>query len=146
MTPRPILIIECDATLRADLAEQIALEGSFTAVGAESAAGATAKLSEADFRYDAILLDVGLSDADGRVFCARLRRDGNTMPIIMLTGTHAEQDAVRGLDAGAKGPWRNKCFKVVVDWARWCSSIHHGILAWMFIAASRASVTLMPFG
>jgi DNA-binding response OmpR family regulator len=101
MNPRPILIIECDATLRATLAEQIALEGSFTAVGAESAAEATAKLSEADFRYDAILLDVGLSDADGRDFCAKLRRDGNTMPIIILTGAHAEQDVVRGLDAGA---------------------------------------------
>src|SRR6478672_5662416 len=101
MTPRPILIIEGDATLRATLAEQIALEGSFTAVGAESAAEATAKLSEAGFRYDAILLDVGLSDADGRDFCARLRRGGNTMPIIMLTSAHAEQDVVRGLDAGA---------------------------------------------
>ena len=33
MTPRPILIIEDDAALSATLAEQIAMEGSFTAVG-----------------------------------------------------------------------------------------------------------------
>src|SRR3954467_5728682 len=101
MTPRPILIIEDDAALRATLAEQIALDGSFFAVAAESASEATAKLGEADVRYDAILLDVGLPDADGRDFCAKLRRDGNTTPIIMLTGAHAEADVVRGLDAGA---------------------------------------------
>ncbi len=73
MTPRPILIIEDDATLRATLAEQIAMDGSFIAVAAESASEATAKLAEADVRYDAILLDVGLPDADGRDFCAKLR-------------------------------------------------------------------------
>jgi DNA-binding response OmpR family regulator len=101
MTPRPILIIEDDATLRATLAEQIAMEGSFFAVAAESASEATAKLAEADVRYDAILLDIGLPDADGRDFCAQLRRDGNTTPIIMLTGADAEADVVRGLDAGA---------------------------------------------
>jgi DNA-binding response OmpR family regulator len=101
MTPRPILIIEDDATLRATLAEQIAMDGNFIAVAAESASEATAKLAEADVRYDAILLDVGLPDADGRDFCAKLRRDGNTTPIIMLTGADAEADVVRGLDAGA---------------------------------------------
>ena len=101
MTPRPILIIEDDATLRATLAEQIALEGSFIADAAESASDAATKLAGMDVRYDAILLDVGLPDADGRDFCAKLRRDGNTTPIIMLTGADAEADVVRGLDAGA---------------------------------------------
>jgi DNA-binding response OmpR family regulator len=101
MTPRPILIIEDDATLRATLAEQIGMDGSFITVAAESASEAAAKLAEADVRYDAILLDVGLPDGDGRDFCAQLRRDGNTTPIIMLTGADAEADVVRGLDAGA---------------------------------------------
>ena len=101
MTPRPILIIEDDATLRATLAEQIAMDGNFVAVAAETASEAAAKLAEADVRYDAILLDVGRPDADGRDFCAKLRRDGNTTPIIMLTGADAEADVVRGLDAGA---------------------------------------------
>jgi len=100
-TPRPILIIEDDAALRATLAEQIALGGDFTADEAESAGEAEAKLSSADARYDAILLDIGLPDADGRDFCAKLRRDGRRMPVIMLTGADAEQDVVRGLDAGA---------------------------------------------
>ena len=101
MTPRPILIIEDDAALRATLAEQIAMDGSFTVVAAETASEAASRLAEADVRYDAILMDVGLPDADGRDFCAQLRRDGNTTPIIMLTGADAEADVVRGLDAGA---------------------------------------------
>ncbi len=100
-TPRPILIVEDDAALRATLAEQLALNGDFTADEAESAGEAEAKLADANARYDAILLDIGLPDADGRDFCAKLRRDGRRMPVIMLTGADAEQDVVRGLDAGA---------------------------------------------
>jgi DNA-binding response OmpR family regulator len=103
-SPRPILIVEDDAALRATLAEQIALSGSggeFRVEEAETAAEAAAKLDEGGARFDAVLLDVGLPDADGREFCARLRRDGKRMPVIMLTGRDAEQDVVRGLDAGA---------------------------------------------
>jgi DNA-binding response OmpR family regulator len=99
--PRPILIVEDDAALRATLAEQIMLGGEFRIVEAETAADAAAKLGEDGARYDAILLDVGLPDGDGREFCAKLRRDGKRMPVIMLTGADAEQDVVRGLDAGA---------------------------------------------
>ena len=98
---RPILIVEDDAALRATLAEQIAQDSEFVADEASSAAEATAKLAEAESRYDAILLDIGLPDADGRDFCARLRREGKKMPVIMLTGADAEQDVVRGLDSGA---------------------------------------------
>ena len=101
MTPRPILIVEDDAALRATLAEQLALNGDFTADEAESASAAEAKLADANARYDAILLDIGLPDADGRDFCAKLRREGRRMPVIMLTGADGEQDVVRGLDSGA---------------------------------------------
>ena len=98
---RPILIVEDDEALRASLAEQIAMEGEFIVHEAGSAAEAMTKLADAETRYDAILLDIGLPDADGRDVCARLRRDGQRMPIIMLTGADAEQDVVRGLDSGA---------------------------------------------
>src|ERR687894_1037893 len=98
---RPILIVEDDAALRATLAEQIMLAGEFRAVEAGTAADAAAKLGEDGARYDAILLDIGLPDGDGREFCAKLRRDGKRMPVIMLTGADGEQDVVRGLDAGA---------------------------------------------
>jgi DNA-binding response OmpR family regulator len=95
------LIVEDDAALRATLAEQLSADGTFHAEEAESAAEATAKLTDADARYDAVLLDIGLPDGDGRELCATLRRHGKNMPVIMLTGADGEQDVVRGLDAGA---------------------------------------------
>src|SRR5689334_9302438 len=98
---RPILIVEDDAALRATLAEQFAAEGEFTAEEAGTAAEAEAKLGGIDARYDAVLLDIGLPDGDGRELCAKLRREGKQMPVIMLTGADAEADVVRGLDAGA---------------------------------------------
>ena len=58
-------------------------------------------LTGAEARYDAVLLDIGLPDGDGRELCARLRKQGLKIPVIMLTGADAEQDVVRGLDAGA---------------------------------------------
>ena len=98
---RRILIIEDDAALRATMAEQILSSGEFSTDEAESAADAEAKLSATDARYDAILLDIGLPDSDGRDFCTKLRRNGRQMPVIMVTGADAEGDVVRGLDAGA---------------------------------------------
>ena len=98
---RTILIVEDDADLRATLAEQIALADGFDAVEAGTLAEAAAALGGEWARFDAVLLDVGLPDGDGREFCAELRRGGKRMPVIMLTGQDAEQDVVRGLDAGA---------------------------------------------
>src|SRR3712207_6242804 len=99
--PRPFLLVEDDAALRATLAEQIALSGEFHVTEAGSAAEAEAAFGAEGARFDAILLDIGLPDGDGRELCAKLRRDGKRMPVIMLTGADAEQDVVKGLDAGA---------------------------------------------
>jgi DNA-binding response OmpR family regulator len=98
---RPVLIVDDDRILRTTLAEQLRAEGEFLPAEAESAAAAEALLASADARYDAIILDVGLPDADGRDLCQRLRRAGVKMPIIMLTGADSESDVIRGLDSGA---------------------------------------------
>jgi len=99
--PRPILLVEDDVALRATLAEQLAAESEFRAEEVGSVTEAEARLAEDGARYDAVLLDVGLPDGDGRELCARLRKAGLKAPVIMLTGADAEQDVVRGLDAGA---------------------------------------------
>lgn len=98
---RPILIVDDDGTLRETLAEQLEVDGEFTASEAATLAEAEAKLSATEARFDAVILDVTLPDGDGRDLCARLRRQGVRMPIIMLTGSDAETDVVRGLDSGA---------------------------------------------
>jgi DNA-binding response OmpR family regulator len=51
--------------------------------------------------FDAILLDVGLPDMDGREVCRLLRRNGVKAPILMLTGQDTDADEILGLDAGA---------------------------------------------
>jgi DNA-binding response OmpR family regulator len=99
--PRPVLIVDDDAALRATLTEQLALEGEFAPVEAASATEAEALLTAEGARFDAVLLDVGLPDGDGRELCARVRRRGFRAPILILTGSDGEADIVRGLDSGA---------------------------------------------
>ena len=98
---RPILVVDDDKTLRAMLVEQLSVDGEFAAVEAASAAEAEARIAARHGRFDAIILDVGLPDGDGRDLCVKLRRAGVKVPIIMLTGSDEESDVVRGLDSGA---------------------------------------------
>ena len=98
---RPVLIVDDDPALRATLVEQLMVDGEFTADQAGCIAEADDLLAVPTTRYDAVILDVGLPDGDGRDYCVQLRRRGHRMPVIMLTGSSAETDVVRGLDAGA---------------------------------------------
>jgi DNA-binding response OmpR family regulator len=98
---RPILIVDDDAALREVLTEQLGVDREFGASEAGSVAEAERRLIAGGERFDAVILDVGLPDGDGRDLCARLRRHGLRMPIIMLTCSDDEADIVRGLDRGA---------------------------------------------
>lgn len=98
---RPILLVDDDDSLRAMLVEQLAVDGEFVAIEATTLATAEKLLAAPDARFDALILDVTLPDGDGRDLCARLRRQGLKLPIIMLTGADDETDVVRGLDSGA---------------------------------------------
>ena len=98
---RPILIVDDDVALCEMLTEQLAVDGEFAATEVGTLGEAEARLMAKDARFDAIILDVGLPDGDGRDLCAKLRRAGVKVPIIMLTGSDDETDVVRGLDSGA---------------------------------------------
>jgi DNA-binding response OmpR family regulator len=97
---RPILIVDHDAALRASLAAHLVLHTEFDPDQAGSAAEAEAKLAAAGARHDAVLLDTGLPDADGRDLCVRLREGGLKIPVVMA-GPGAERDVVGALEAGA---------------------------------------------
>lgn len=101
VTERPVLIVDDDRVLREELVTQLQHEGEFSASEASCLAEASALVSAQGARFDALILDVGLPDGDGRDLCADLRRQGQRMPIIMLTGSDDEADVVRGLDSGA---------------------------------------------
>ena len=98
---RPILIVDDDLALRETLVEQLQFDGEFRVEEAGSISEAEAKVTTRDSRFDAVILDVGLPDGDGRDLCASMRRQNMRMPIIMLTGSDDEADVVRGLDSGA---------------------------------------------
>ncbi|GAB4537572.1 MAG: hypothetical protein Tsb0014_26460 [Pleurocapsa sp.] len=51
--------------------------------------------------YSLILLDVNLPKLNGIELCKRLRFNGHTVPILMITACDANTDKVVGLDAGA---------------------------------------------
>jgi len=112
---RKILIIDDDEALRRSLAEQLQLHEEFSA--AEAGNGAEALESTKGQYFDAILLDVGLPDMDGRELCRVMRRNGVRAPILMLTGADGEADTILGLDSGAND-YITKPFRLNVLLAR----------------------------
>jgi DNA-binding response OmpR family regulator len=112
---RRILIVDDDEALRLSLAEQLQRDGEFVCAEADCG-GAAVALVEGG-RFDAILLDVGLPDTDGREVCRDMRRRGVMAPIIMLTAADSEGDTVLGLDSGAND-YVTKPFRLGVLLAR----------------------------
>ena len=96
---RRILLVDDDETLRGVLAEQLRLHDEFATQEAGTA-GEAVKAVEAE-QFDAVLLDVGLPDMDGRDLCRTMRSRGVKVPIVMLTGVDTDADTVLGFDAGA---------------------------------------------
>jgi two-component system, OmpR family, response regulator len=66
---------------------------------ARSVAEADACLHQDD--VDAAVLDLGLPDGSGLAWCKRVRAEGMTLPILVLTAQSAVAMRVAGLDAGA---------------------------------------------
>ncbi len=51
--------------------------------------------------YDAIVLDVLLPLKDGLAVCRQVRREGSSVPILMLTARDSVEARIEGLDSGA---------------------------------------------
>ena len=96
---KKILLVDDDTTLRQSLAEQLARLEEFLTEEADTGEAALARAKNG--QYDAVLLDVGLPDMDGREVCRLMRRAGFAAPVIMLTGADSDSDTVLGLEAGA---------------------------------------------
>jgi DNA-binding response OmpR family regulator len=96
---KTILIVEDDTARREAMAAQFAEAGFSVRLATTLHEAATACMAR-DARFDALIVDVELPDGDGRDLCARLRRHGVKLPIILLSHLCSEQDVIRGLDAG----------------------------------------------
>ena len=112
---RNILIVEDDEEFRHTLADQLRLHEEFEVEEAGTGSDAIADAEKTNF--NAILLDVGLPDMDGRDVCRVLRRKGIHAPVIMLTGLDSDADTVLGLDSGAND-YVTKPFRIGVLLAR----------------------------
>jgi len=98
-TAKKILLVDDDAALRQSLGEQLRLHEEFVTIEVET--GAQALEAVKGEYFDAILLDVGLPDIDGREVCRLMRRNGVKSPILMLTAAQTDADTILGLDSGA---------------------------------------------
>ena len=98
-TAKTVLLVDDDEALRGSLADQFDLHQEFETTQAGTGADALEIAKEKHF--DAILLDVGLPDLDGREVCKLMRRQGVNAPIIMLTAQDTESDTILGLESGA---------------------------------------------
>src|ERR1019366_707513 len=93
-----LLVVDDDRGLRDVLRRALTLSGYEVRL-AENGSEALAALSS-DVP-DAMVLDVGLPDIDGLEVCRLIRREGNRVPVLMLTARDAISDRIDGLDAGA---------------------------------------------
>lgn len=115
MADKRVLLVDDDEALVSSLAEQLRLHEEFATDIAHTGKDAL-KAAEGAY-FDALILDVGLPDMDGRELCRLLRRAGVKAPIIMLTGADTEADTILGLDSGAND-YIAKPFKLGVLLAR----------------------------
>jgi two-component system, OmpR family, response regulator len=92
-----ILLVEDDDELRSVLSRGLREEG----FSVEGVATGAALLDRVDgFAPDALVIDIGLPDADGRDLCQALRARGDQTPVLFLTARDALVDRIAGFDAG----------------------------------------------
>ena len=95
---KKILIIEDNTGIQMSLMDEFEAEGHKVYVTGNGIDGL--KLVK-DHNPDLIILDIMLPGLDGYEVCKKLRMEGNTTPVIMLTVKDKEIDKVLGLEFGA---------------------------------------------
>jgi two-component system OmpR family response regulator len=93
-----LLLAEDEARLADHLAE--ALRASGYAVDVARDGGRADFLAQTE-QYDAVVLDLGLPEADGLTLLRRWRRAGLKVPVLVLTARGSWHEKVQGIDGGA---------------------------------------------
>jgi DNA-binding response OmpR family regulator len=93
-----ILVVEDDPAILRGLSDNLRLESYEVVTAADGEAGD--RLAH-EARPDLIVLDLMLPRLSGYELCRKLRSEGLTTPILMLTARGEEADRVLGLDLGA---------------------------------------------
>ena len=93
-----LLLIEDDAALRLGLARQLEAEGYRVDQAGD---GEDGLFQAREYPVDLAIVDLGLPKLSGLAVVQRLRAEGRTLPILVLTARSSWQDKVAGLEAGA---------------------------------------------
>ncbi|GAB3192471.1 response regulator [Hydrogenophaga aquatica] len=93
-----VLIVEDDAGIASGLAATLKAAGY--AVDVCGTLGQASAALEVE-TFDLVLLDLNLPDGDGIDWLRRLRANGQSMPVLIMTARDALPDRVAGLDQGA---------------------------------------------
>lgn len=96
--PSRVLVMDDDPALRSVIVRSLREEGYDTTAAASGAE----LLEQIDSQMpDALILDIGLPDCDGRDVCRTVRARDRQVPILMLTARGELVDRLSGFDAGA---------------------------------------------
>jgi two-component system OmpR family response regulator len=93
-----ILVIEDDRDLNAQLCQALKDAGYVVDAAFDGEEGHFLGETEP---YDAVILDIGLPQKDGLSVLEQWRRDGQSMPVLLLTARDRWSDKVQGIDTGA---------------------------------------------
>src|SRR5438094_8160193 len=93
-----VLVADDDRAVREALERALQLAGYDVELASD---GDAALAAIAKRTPDAVVLDVMMPGYDGLDVTRRLRREGNRVPVLLLTARDAVGDRVDGLDAGA---------------------------------------------
>jgi DNA-binding response OmpR family regulator len=93
-----VLLAEDDLSISDPLARALRREGYLVNVSSDGVGTLEAALAGG---IDLLVLDLGLPRLDGLEVCRRLRSQGHSVPVLILTARADEVDTVIGLDAGA---------------------------------------------
>lgn len=93
-----LLLIEDEAPLRLGLARQLEADGYRVDQAAD---GEDGLFQAREYPADLAIVDLGLPKLSGLQVVQRLRADGRTLPILILTARGSWQDKVLGLESGA---------------------------------------------
>jgi two-component system response regulator MprA len=95
-----ILVVDDDQAVRDSLRRALTLQGYSVALAVDGE-DALSTLSANGSSVDLLIVDVLMPKLDGIEVTKRLRGEGSTMPILMLTARDQVSDRVAGLEAGA---------------------------------------------
>ena len=93
-----ILVVEDDVMLGDGMVDALRSSG-YTVDWLQQGMPALSALKSEEFA--ALVLDLNLPDIDGISLLRKLRREGQTLPVLILTARDALDDRVLGLDAGS---------------------------------------------